>query len=78
VGADMYGDLSIVESANNTWTITFTVTEIFNDGTSKSVEYSFDTAKNSKGEVVLNGVYKVVFDIAGNGTNIKAFYFVLI
>jgi len=63
---------SIVESEKGTWTVTFTVTEKYADGSTQDVKYVEKIEKNSDGTIDL-GDYILTYDIKGNGSNIKKF-----
>jgi len=75
--------ISIVETAKNSriWTLTFNVTLTYSDGAKKVVKYSIDLNGNNAN---LDGTYKfsaghglegytLLYDIKGNGSNIKDF-----
>ncbi|MCL2167335.1 MAG: hypothetical protein FWH49_08640, partial [Clostridiales bacterium] len=74
--------ISIVETAKNSrvWVLTFNVTETFADGTTAVVTYSINLNGNNANQSGrytftdgdLQG-YTLVYDIAGNGSNIKEF-----
>lgn len=81
--ADSSSFISIVETSKNSrvWELTFTVTKIYNDGTTEDVLYLINLNGNNAN---LDGVYefgedsdlsgyKLVYDIKGNGSNIKTF-----
>jgi len=67
---------SVKITGNNDWTVTFKVTETYSDGSNASVSYSVLVKKNSSGRTNL-GDYTLIYDIAGNGSNIKDFRVVL-
>ena len=73
--------VSMIESSKNSrvWILTFMVTEVYSDGTSKAVTKSISLGGNNAN---LDGVYvfgsddalagfKLIYDIKGNGSNIK-------
>jgi len=77
------GFISITETSRNSkiWVLTFTVTEIYNDGAAIDVQYSINLDGNNAN---LDGTYifednhklsgyTLVYDIKGNGSNIKVF-----
>jgi len=67
---------SVKITGNNDWTVTFNVKETYSDGSDVSVSYSVLVKKNSAGRANL-GDYTLIYDIAGNGSNIKDFRVVL-
>ncbi|MCL2163949.1 MAG: hypothetical protein FWH55_06050, partial [Oscillospiraceae bacterium] len=52
--------------------VTFKVTESYSDGSAEVVQKTVQIAKNSSGKIDL-GAYYLVYDIAGNGSNVKTF-----
>jgi len=71
-------DILIV--GNQTWDVTFTVVETFEVDEDEfevfEVVYTVKIAKNGSGKIDL-GEYTLIYDIAGNGSNIKDFRVVL-
>ncbi|MCL2664227.1 MAG: InlB B-repeat-containing protein [Defluviitaleaceae bacterium] len=69
--------VSIKETAKNSnvWVLSFNVTEKYSDGTVKIVPYAVEIkANNANIDGKLNlGPYTLVYDIKGNGSNIKEF-----
>ena len=63
----------IIITGSNTWIVSFNVTETYSNGVDIVVPRTVQINKNSRGEVDL-GDYVLVYDISGNGSNIKAFY----
>jgi len=63
-------------AGSNVWTVSFKVTETFSNGDVNVVDYSVQINKNSSGKANL-GAYTLIYDIAGNGSNIKDFRVVL-
>jgi len=70
------GSVKITEYAKNMWDVTFTVTEYYNDGSVIYADYSVSFPKNGDGTIDL-GDYSLIYDIKGNGSNIKAFRIVM-
>jgi len=53
--------------------VSITVTESFDDGSTKDVSYMVAIEKNGQGKVSLgDGSYSLMYDVKGNGSNIKA------
>jgi hypothetical protein len=73
--------ISIVETSKNSgvWILSFKVTETYADGTTKIVSYAVSINANNAnidGRCDL-GVYTLIYDIKGNGSNIKDFRIVM-
>ena len=73
--------VSIVETAKNSnvWKLSFNVTETYSDGSVKVVPYAVQIRANNAnidGRYDL-GKYTLVYDIKGNGSNIKEFRIVM-
>jgi len=73
--------ISIVETAKNSkvWELTFKVTENYSNGEMKVVPYSIKISANNAnvdGRYDL-GAYTLIYEIKGNGSNIKEFRVVL-
>ena len=73
--------ISIRETAKNSrlWEMTFKVTETYSDGTIKVVTHAVQISANNaniSGEYNL-GEYTLIYDVKGNGSNIKEFRVVL-
>jgi len=73
--------IGIAETAKNSkvWVLSFTVTEIWSDGTTKVVPYAIQLNANNanvSGRYDL-GKYTLIYDISGGGSNIKDFKVVL-
>jgi len=79
--------VSITETAKNsgTWVVTFTVTLVYSDGTTKDETFSISLSGNNinqSGQLkfgddhILSG-YTLVYDIKGDGSNIKDFRLIL-
>ena len=66
-------NIKIVESPKNMWNVTFAVTETYDDGTVKTVNHTVTIKKNGSGSIDLGNGYTLVYDIKGNGSNIKKF-----
>ena len=64
--------ISINETMKNTWQVTFTITEIYDNGKTENTEHTIEIDKNSDGRIDL-GDYVLIYDIKGNGSNIKTF-----
>jgi hypothetical protein len=73
--------ISIKETTKNVWTLTFTADVKYSDGSSKTVQYAVNLSGNNAN---LDGKYQfenghdltgytLVYDIKGNGSNIKEF-----
>jgi len=69
-------DIKIREIVKHLWEVTFDVTEIFDDGTSQVVTHTVLFPKNSNGRIDL-GEYTLIYDVKGNGSNIKDFRIVM-
>jgi len=73
--------ISIVETAKNSnvWVLSFRVTEIYSDGSDKVVPYAIEIkANNANVDGKFNlGAYTLIYDIKGNGSNIKEFKVVI-
>ena len=70
--------ISIAETAKNSreWTLSFWVTETYEGGDSKRIEYSITINSNNAnvdGSYDLGNGYILIYDIKGNGSNIKEF-----
>ena len=73
--------ISIVETSKNSkvWVLSFKVTETYSDGTTKVVPYAIEIKANNAnidGKYDL-GKYTLIYDIKGNGSNIKEFRVVM-
>ena len=73
--------ISIVETAKNSrvWVLSFTVKETYSDGSVKTVPYAIRINANNAnvdGSYDL-GAYTLIYDIKGNGSNIKEFRVVM-
>ena len=75
--------VSMVETSPRVWTLSFYATKTYSDGQSVRYLHSIDLPGNNAnqdGKVALDGEYKgftLVYDIKGNGSNIKALAFLL-
>ena len=69
-------ELFCVHTGNNTWDVSFDVVETYSDGATVVKSFTVQMAKNSKGSIDL-GYYTLVYDISGNGSNIKQFYIII-
>jgi hypothetical protein len=73
--------ISIAETLKNSgvWTLTFTVTEVYSNGETKVVPYAVHINANNAnvaGSYDL-GAYTLIYDIKGNGSNIKDFRIIM-
>jgi len=73
--------ISIKETSKNSnvWVLSFRVTETYSDGTAKVVPYAVQIKANNAnidGNYNL-GAYTLIYDVKGNGSNIKEFRVVL-
>ena len=62
----------IVENSKGLWTVTFIVTVTCDDGSTEDVEYTVTIPKNGDGTIDM-GDSILVYDIKGNGSNVKVF-----
>jgi hypothetical protein len=73
--------ISIVETSKNSkvWVMSFKVTETYFDGSTKVIPYAIHINANNAnidGKYDL-GAYTLIYDIKGNGSNIKEFRVVM-
>ncbi|MCL1810329.1 MAG: hypothetical protein FWG42_11290 [Clostridiales bacterium] len=64
--------LSITENEKSVWTVDFSAFVTYNDGSEGMVAFSAIVPKNGAGTVDL-GDFILVYDIKGNGSNVKTF-----
>jgi len=76
VSTDAKKIASIVEKVKGQWTVTYSVAVKYADGTSAEVTQTVIIAKNGDGKIDM-GDYYLVYDIKGNGSNVKAFKIVM-
>ena len=62
---------NIVETSNGVWEFTFNVTVTYADGSTVDVPQKVEIPKNGSGEEELGNGYFLVYDIKGNGKNVK-------
>jgi len=62
----------VTVTGSNVWDVSFKVTEVYSDGTVEVVPYTVKVNKNSSGRADL-GAYTLIYDITGNGSNLKTF-----
>jgi len=63
-------------TGSNIWTVNFKVTEAYSNGDTVVVDHAVTINRNSSGRIDL-GLYTLIYDIAGNGSNIKVFNVIL-
>ena len=68
--------VGITEAVKGVWTVTFIVTVTCDDGTSEEITQTVTVPKNGDGTIDM-GDYILVYDIKGNGSNVKVFRIVM-
>ena len=64
--------VGITEAVKGDWTVTFIVTVTCDDGSTEDVEYTVTIPKNGDGTIDMDD-YTLIYDIKGNGSNVKVF-----